>query len=153
MAQVRPAPVNGGSTSWEIHRCYPKMELSGYLNWTISSINFGSWTSWQKTLFHKSGSKVRPAPVNGGSTSWEIHRCYPKMELSGYLNWTISSINFGSWTSWQKTLFHKIGSNIDGNLSWSRPCMINLLTSHLIVWLVASLHFNPCLLFGLTISS
>ena len=55
----------------------------------------------------------------------------------------------GSWTSWQKTLFHKIGSTVDGNLTWSRPCMINLLTfSCLIVWLVACLLFNLCLLFG-----
>ena len=112
---------------------------------TLVSCEYAHWTLM---------AQVRPAPGNGGSTSWEIHRCYPKMELSGYLIWTISSIDLGSWTSWQKTLFPKIGSNIFGNLTWSRPCMINLLTSFcLIVWLVACFHFNPCLLFGLTISS
>ena len=47
MAQVRPAPGNGGSTS---HKCYPVLELSGYLSWTISSIRMGSWRSWRKTL-------------------------------------------------------------------------------------------------------
>ena len=109
---------------------------------TLVSCEYAHWTLM---------AQVRPAPGNGGSTSWEIHRCYPNLELSGYLIWSISSIKLGSWSSWQKTLFHKIGSNIDGNFGWSRPCVINLLTSCLIVRLIAFLHFNPCLLFGLTI--
>ena len=58
MAQVRPALGNGGSTSWEIHRCYPNLELSGYLIWTISSNKLGSWSSWPKTFFHKIGSSL-----------------------------------------------------------------------------------------------
>ena len=95
--------------------------------------------------------QVRPAPGNGGSTSWEIHRCYPNLELSCYLIWTISS-KLGSWSSWQKTLFHKIGSNVDVNFAWSRPCLINFWTSCLIIGLVTCLHFNQCFLFGLTIS-
>ena len=110
---------------------------------TLVSCEYAHWTLM---------AQVRPAPGNGGSTSWEIPRCYPKLELSGYLIWTISSIKLGSWSSWQKTLFHIISSIIYGNFAWSRPCVINWLTSFcLIVRLVACLHFNPCFSFGLTI--
>ena len=84
---------------------------------TLVSCEYAHWTLM---------AQVRPAPGNGGSTSWEIHRCYPKLQLSGYLIWTISSIKLGSWSSWQKTLFHRIGSSIDGNFDWSNP--ISLLT-------------------------
>ena len=111
---------------------------------TLVSCEYAHWTLM---------AQVRPAPGNGGSTSWEIHRCYPKLELSGYLIWTISSIKLGSWSSWQKTLFHQIGFNVDGNFAWSRPCLINFTTSScLIVWLFVCLHFNPSLPFGLAIS-
>ena len=91
---------------------------------TLVSCEYAHWTLM---------AQVRPAPGNGGSTSWEIHRCYPNLELSGYLIWTISSIKLGSWSSWQKTLLHKIGSNIDGNFAWSRRCLINLLTSSCLI--------------------
>ena len=98
-------------------------------------------------------AQVRPAPDYGGSTLWEIHRCYHILKLSGYLIWIISSTKLGSWSSWPKTLFHKIGSNIDGNFAWSRPWLINFMTSFcLVFWLFACLHFNPCLSFGATIS-
>ena len=78
-------------------------------------------------------AQVGPAPDYGGSTLWEIHRCYHILKLSGYLIWIISSIQLGSWSSWQKTLFHQIGSNVNGNFVWSRPCLINFLTSCLIL--------------------
>ena len=105
---------------------------------TLVSYEYAHWTLV---------AQVRPAPDYGGSTSWEIHRCYPILKLSGYLIWIISSIKLGSWSSWQKTLFHKIGSKVDGNLPWSRSCLINLLTPCLISQLDAFLHFNPCLPF------
>ena len=102
---------------------------------TLVSCEYAHWTLM---------AQVRPAPGNGGSTSWEIHRCYPNLELSGYLIWSISSIKLGSWSSWQKTSFHKIGSK------WK--CVINLLTSSfLLIGLFAFLDFNPCLQFRLTI--
>ena len=45
------------------------------------------------------------------------------------------------------------GSSDDGNFAWSRPSLINLLTSSCLVFRpVAYLHFNPCLPFGATIS-
>ena len=107
---------------------------------TLVSCEYAHWTLV---------AQVRPAPDYGGSTSWEIHRCYPILKLSGYLIWIISSIKLGSWSSWQKTLFHKIGSNVDRNFAWSRPCLINLLTYSCLI--VACLHFNPCLPCGWTI--
>ena len=98
---------------------------------TLVSCEYAHWTLV---------AQVRPAPDYGGSTSWEIHRCYPILKLSGYLIWIISSIKLGSWSSWLKTLFHQIGSNVNGNFVWSRPCLINFLTySCLIIWLFACL--------------
>ena len=103
MAQVRPAPGNGGSTSLEIHRCYPVLELSGYLSWTISSIKLGSWSSWRKTLVNKiwilGGSIIRwtfscdyvllytlwsrldQYQRNTGWTSWEIGEPFGSFRL------------------------------------------------------------------------
>ena len=91
---------------------------------TLVSCEYAHWTLV---------AQVRPAPDYGGSTLWEIHRCYHILKLSGYLIWIISSIKLGSSSSWQKTVFHQIGSNVNGNFVWSRPCLINFLTSCLIL--------------------
>ena len=91
---------------------------------TLVSCEYAHWTLV---------AQVRPAPDYGGSTLWEIHRRYHILKLSGYLIWIISSIKLGSWSSWQKTLFHKIGSYVNGNFVWSRPYLNNFLTSFLIL--------------------
>ena len=47
-----------------------------------------------------------------------------------------------------------IGSNVDGILSWSRPCLINLLTSLCLIFQsLACLHYKPRLPFDSTILS
>ena len=105
---------------------------------TLVSCEYAHWTLV---------AQVRPAPDYGGSTSWEIHRCYPNLELSCYLIWTISSIKFGSWSSWQKTLFYKICFIVDKIFVWSRPCLLT--SSCLILQPIAYFHFHPRLPFVL----
>ena len=74
---------------------------------TLVSCEYAHWTLM---------AQIRSAPGNGGSTS---HKCYPVLELSGYLSWTISSIKMGSWSSWRKTLVNWIWSLVGSIIRWS----------------------------------
>ena len=88
MAQVRPAPGNGGSTS---HKCYPVLELSGYLSWTISSIKMGSWSSWRKTLVNWIWS------LGGSIIRWTFSFDYVRHSWPVY-HWV--NIMRNRWTFW-----------------------------------------------------
>ena len=112
MAQVRPAPGNGGSTS---HKCYPVLELSGYLSWTISSIKMGSWSSWRKTLVNWIWSLG--GSILGWTFSFDYVRLYTLDQyITGWTSWEIGEL-FG--TLW--LIFFKSNGDIWVGF-WSSLC-------------------------------
>ena len=131
MGQVCPPSDYDGSTSWEIHRCYPILEHSAYLSWTITCNNLGSWIFW-----HEIASWTRWFDRKVFYLDlWLSKQTFLKFKFLKLLGWLKSYLmimgkfsedpNYGNtWFSWLRSL------NPDGpDLSTLILRWVNLMTT------------------------